>query len=144
MPKRIRLSRARGFKLPESAINVARPSQFGNPFKVGRDGTRAEVVSKFAMLAAGYVDVSGRVTVDEQLIVYDLMAKAPTLIGKHDVACWCSLDGKPCHGDIWLHLAAGKPVDELIRFYVAPQRVRLVMRIEDMKVAQQKQKGTET
>ena len=33
MPERIRLRRTPGWKLPEGAVSVARPSNFGNPFK---------------------------------------------------------------------------------------------------------------
>jgi len=29
------------------AVNVMRPSEFGNPFVIGRDGTRQEVVEKY-------------------------------------------------------------------------------------------------
>ena len=35
-PRRIRLSRARGWRLPENAVNVARPGPWGNPFVVGK------------------------------------------------------------------------------------------------------------
>ena len=35
MPERIKLSRARGWRKPEGAIVVARPSKWGNPFRFG-------------------------------------------------------------------------------------------------------------
>lgn len=34
-PQRIQLSRKKGYRKPEGAIVVARPSKWGNPFKVG-------------------------------------------------------------------------------------------------------------
>lgn len=35
MPERIQLRRTKGWRKPESAIVVARPSKWGNPFKLG-------------------------------------------------------------------------------------------------------------
>ena len=35
MPQRIQLSRKKGWRKPEGAVTVARPSRWGNPFKVG-------------------------------------------------------------------------------------------------------------
>ena len=58
-PRRIRLSRARGFRLPGGAINCARPGRFGNPFIVGRDGTRAECVSLYALAVGGMFALKG-------------------------------------------------------------------------------------
>ena len=38
MPQRIQLRRAKGWRLPEGAIVVSRPSKFGNPWRVKREG----------------------------------------------------------------------------------------------------------
>ena len=35
MPQRIQLSRQRGWRKPEGAVVVSRPSRWGNPFKIG-------------------------------------------------------------------------------------------------------------
>jgi hypothetical protein len=35
-PKRIRLSRKKGWRLPRAAVSVARPTMWGNPFRVGQ------------------------------------------------------------------------------------------------------------
>lgn len=48
-PVRLQLSRKKGFRLQEAsralngleAVNVARPSRWGNPFKVGKAGPTA-------------------------------------------------------------------------------------------------------
>jgi hypothetical protein len=53
MAERIRLSRAKGWRLPANAVSVARPGRFGNPFVVGRDGTRAQCAAKLFVLLAG-------------------------------------------------------------------------------------------
>lgn len=41
--KRIQLSRAKGWRKPEGAIVVARPSKWGNPFRVGTRSALARV-----------------------------------------------------------------------------------------------------
>lgn len=54
-PKRIQLRRARGWRLPEGAINCARPGPYGNPFRVDGDWIT------WAAVALGYRgDKAGR------------------------------------------------------------------------------------
>jgi len=69
---------------PLDAVYVGRPSKWGNPFVIGMDGTREEVVEKYRQ----WIVVSG-------LNVRELRGK--------DLVCWC----KPgaCHGDVLLELA---------------------------------------
>ena len=69
-------------------VVIGRPSKWGNPFKIGRDGTREEVV-------VAYRDYIARRP--------DLLAALPELRGKV-LGCWC----KPaaCHGDVLLELLA--------------------------------------
>lgn len=102
-PQRIRLSRARGFRLPEGAINVARPGKLGNPFIVGRDGTRAECVSLYALMLGGKLALTGPSIADLRAARETAWAARDTYAGR-DVACWCALDGEPCHGDVLLAL----------------------------------------
>jgi Domain of unknown function (DUF4326) len=104
-PKRIRLSRAKGWRLPSNTINVARPGKFGNPFVVGKDGTRSECVGLFAHLLAGMVPItSGDGLPDNINRRKYVMANLHRLRGM-DLACWCALDGKTCHADVLLKLA---------------------------------------
>ena len=66
------------------AVYVGRPSKWGNPFAIGRDGTRAEVIEKYQQyIVKQGVDFS-------------------ELKGK-DLICWCS--PLPCHADVLLELA---------------------------------------
>jgi hypothetical protein len=62
MPERLQLSRKRGFRLPEGARSVARPSKFGNMFKlkeaVARDDPRRATLER-AVLNVTSLDVSG-------------------------------------------------------------------------------------
>ena len=73
-------------------VYIGRPSAFGNPFVMGRDGTRDEVIAKYR----AYL-----------LSRPDLLARLPELRGKV-LGCWCS--PKACHGDILAEMADGVPV----------------------------------
>lgn len=130
--RRIRLSRARGFRLPTGAVNVARPGPFGNPFVVGKWGTAAQCVSAFAGLAAGFINLgTSHTDVDaQQLLWARIHACAPKFRGR-DVACWCALD-KPCHGDVLLHAWNGEPVEGLNKFFVDPPRGGIGMMAWDL------------
>lgn len=67
-------------------VYIGRPSKWGNPFKIGKDGTREEVVELYLEYILGN---------DE------LMAALPELKGKA-LGCWCA--PLPCHGDILVGL----------------------------------------
>ena len=90
LPRRLQLSRKKGFRLPAGAVVVSRPTAWGNPFKPGKL-TRAQAVALYRRdLMAGKLRVSA--------------ADARTELRGHDLACWCSLDG-PCHADVLLKVA---------------------------------------
>ena len=68
-------------------VSISRPSKWGNPFKIGKDGTREEVIDKYA----------------EWIVVQpELMAALPDLRGKR-LGCWCK--PQACHGDVLAALA---------------------------------------
>lgn len=100
-PKRIQLSRKKGWRKPEGAIKVDRTTRFGNPFVVGEVALdRADAVAKLRLHLNvrrnphdGWVD----------LICYPSDEDIAELRG-HDLACWCPLD-QPCHADVLLELA---------------------------------------
>lgn len=111
MSKRIQLSRKKGWRLPEGAVNVARPGFWGNPFIISekvRAGTRS---------GARYICVP---SVEDAVECYRLIfseggptadalrKRLPELRGK-DLACWCALDA-PCHADVLLELANTHPL----------------------------------
>lgn len=62
-------------------IYIGRPSKWGNPFEIGKDGTREEVIEKFR----NYILNSD--------LLYDIMELDGKILG-----CWCS--PKACHGDV--------------------------------------------
>lgn len=88
MPKRIQLSRKKGWRKPEGAVVVARPTKWGNPFSIAEYG-RALAVKNYRMRVTG-------------LIAIGAVDLSP-LRGK-DLCCWCPLD-QHCHADVLLELA---------------------------------------
>lgn len=68
-------------------IYIGRPSKWGNPFTIGQDGTREEVIQK-------YID-----WLENQP---DLLNDIDELRGK-TLGCWCSPNA--CHGDVLAELA---------------------------------------
>lgn len=117
-PVRLQLSRAKGFDLQRhsfetnglSAIVVARPSAWGNPFIVGSDGDRERCVERFRRLVVdGYVAPTHGSHIAEQHRVRDHIAAHLALLKGRNLACWCRLDGKPCHADVLLELAQALP-----------------------------------
>jgi hypothetical protein len=70
------------------AVYIGRPSRWGNPFKVGRDGTRAEVVAKFRKYLFSKPD---------------LMQAAREELAGRNLICFCT--PLECHGDVLLEIA---------------------------------------
>lgn len=70
--------------LYDNCVYIGRPSKFGNPFQIGVDGSRPEVLQKFEEYFYSNIEL-------QQLVLDELTGK--TLV------CWC----KPhtCHGDIY-------------------------------------------
>lgn len=78
--------------MPDGAVYVGRPSKWGNPFQVGRDGDRAEVIRKFTMW----------------LLERPMMLASTEELRGKDLVCWCSPE--PCHADVLLKIANADPV----------------------------------
>lgn len=70
-------------------VYIGRPGPWGNPFEIGKDGTREEVIQKY------------REWIQTEPL---LMQEVSSLSGKV-LGCWCA--PKPCHGDILAELAEG-------------------------------------
>ena len=68
-------------------VYIGRPSPWGNPFRIGKDGSREEVIEKY------------REWIYTQ---YHLIQAIPELKGKR-LGCWCHPE--PCHGDVLVQLA---------------------------------------
>lgn len=76
--------------IPTDAVYVGRPSKWGNPFQIGKDGSREEVIHKFRM----YLKLPAHKHLQDD-------AKRE-LCGK-DLVCWCA--PKPCHADVLMEIA---------------------------------------
>ena len=86
MPKRIQRKRTKGWKMPEGAVYVGRPTKWGNPHRHGgRDLQVALYRRSIEKSAQAKDEIRG------------------VLRGK-DLACWCPL-GVPCHADVLLEIA---------------------------------------
>jgi hypothetical protein len=89
-PVRIQRRRTAGWRMPDSAVYVGRPTRWGNPYPhTGTPASRAAVV-------AAYRDLLDRDP--------DLTAAARRLLAGRDLACWCPPE-QPCHADVLLELA---------------------------------------
>lgn len=106
-PIRVQLKRAKGWRMPPNTVSVARPGPWGNPFIVGRDGTRARCVELYRYLLAGLVCMTKRPSPDEQRTALKYAIKNIAELRGKNLACWCRLDGKPCHADVLLEVANG-------------------------------------
>lgn len=102
MPKRIQRKRTKGWKMPDGAVYVGRPTKHGNPFvasamespEVAVDNYRRWIAARDAGLKrSGKKYFDGPYSVD---IRRELRGK--------DLACWCPLD-QPCHVDFLLEIA---------------------------------------
>lgn len=88
-PQRIQRQRIKGWRMPPNTVSVTRPGRYGNPYRVGPDGTAQECVDKF------------RANMPE----FAKEAYRNELRGKN-LACFCPLD-QPCHADVLLEFANG-------------------------------------
>lgn len=141
MPVRIQRSRSAGWRMPEGAVYVGRPTKWGNPFRVvvdepdtfGNlsplsviDGTDRRPVQHHFLTSRHALDyavsmyrTSLRVAqqLPDEAVLAEPWALAivqamPEIAGR-DLACWCPLD-HPCHADVLLELANGGQHDQQI------------------------------
>jgi len=73
-------------------IYIGRPGPFGNPYVIGKDGTRDEVIEKFEHYARSNPE---------------LMEKIHREIPGKVLGCWCGT--KRCHGEILIKIANEAP-----------------------------------
>ncbi len=67
-------------------VYIGRPSKWGNPFSIGKDGTRKEVIKKYR----NYI-LSNKKLMNE---LHELEGKV--------LGCWCK--PRACHGDVLIEL----------------------------------------
>lgn len=69
-------------------VYIGRPSKWGNPFVIGKDGTREDVVRKYREWVINQPELMNS--------LHELKDKT--------LACWCS--PLSCHGDVLVSLIA--------------------------------------
>lgn len=72
-------------------VYIGRGSVWGNPFIIGQDGTREEVVERYEEYILGQPKLLGRLR--------ELKGRV--------LGCWCA--PLPCHGDVLARLADALP-----------------------------------
>ena len=84
------LNRYKDLVHPE-AVYIGRPSKWGNPFVIGPDGTREDVILKYKVLLKKR---------------HDLVRDAKKELRGKDLVCSCAPNA--CHGDVLLEIANSK------------------------------------
>lgn len=74
--------------VPDGAVYVGRPTKWGNPFVMGRDGNRAAVIVKY---------------VDYLMTKPDLIEAARKELAGKDLVCWCA--PQACHAEVLAMIA---------------------------------------
>lgn len=121
-PARFQRRRTKGWRAPEGAVYVGRPTRFGNPFTLApaasqRGGLldmwaveyKGRKLGRWDDIADARADAADRfarwIREPEQA---DTRRLFRALLHGRDLTCWCPLD-QPCHADVLLRLANGAP-----------------------------------
>ncbi len=75
-------------KIPPNAVYVGRPSKWGNPFRIGVDGNRMQVIRDYKAYIISQIQFGHRDIAE---------------LRGHDLVCWCAT--LSCHADVLLELA---------------------------------------
>lgn len=101
-------------------MKVDRATRFGNPFRVGEDGTAPQCQALYRQLLERGVQRSAAASVEAQERARDAVLSGLDALRGRDLACWCALcarhargkplgeacaDCAPCHGDVLLEWA---------------------------------------
>jgi hypothetical protein len=129
-PQRIQRRRTRGWRMPEGAVCVGRPSRWGNPFWIANGHTLAGPPWGLARDSwthlplsrrdAAYITSSSPLGTAEAVSLFQTLMTVrqwyeserlrewlTPLVGR-DLACWCPLN-QPCHADVLLKIANEVP-----------------------------------
>lgn len=90
IPKKRPMTRVVHCKKEPYDVYIGRPSKWGNPFEIGKDGSRGEVIVKYKEYVLGQKELMDS--------LHELRDKT--------LACWCS--PMACHGDVLAELADKK------------------------------------
>ena len=116
-PKRIQRKRTKGWRMPEGAVYVGRPSKWGNPFTVVNGHRQGWLVwddrdrhgwvtheTSNGYVASFDTERDARREAVRRFRRFMFRQWALTELRGKDLVCWCPLD-QPCHADVLLELA---------------------------------------
>lgn len=114
-PRRYTLRRHKGYRLPPNTIVVARPHEFGNPFRVKKaeSGEGYVVLHPAGITLSPFDDLASAQTFAVEWFHQSIKASrhevpsVTTIIEKlrgKNLACWCG-PRAVCHGDLLLRIA---------------------------------------
>jgi hypothetical protein len=112
-PKRIQLSRRKGWRMPPNTVRVARPGKWGNPFNwkdiprypEDADDDVGDRRSDALLRSWSVMDFESAIKHDiGRPSTYPSNEEIRSALRGKNLACWCPLDG-PCHADVLLKLA---------------------------------------
>lgn len=112
MPKRIQRKRTKGWRMPEGAVYVGRPTEWGNPFTAEICGSlqRAVDLYRLCVLSKEQPGDLKKPELKAANKAWESWVNMPSVLTiqlflrDKDLACWCPLD-KPCHADVLLEIA---------------------------------------
>lgn len=127
--QRIQRKRDKGWRMPEGAVYVGRPSRWGNPFRIYHGHSLIGPAWSLAREAwhhipadecvNGYVTSSSLMGSGEAVDAFHDLLRARARdeadrlrnwlapLGGRDLACWCPLT-EPCHADVLLKICAAE------------------------------------
>lgn len=105
-PKRIQRKRTKGWRMPEGAVYVGRPTKWGNPFDWREWLDSANDLKAYLPCAVERERWCRERAVEEyeEAIREGTIAVDVTELRGKDLACWCDRF-HPCHADVLLELA---------------------------------------
>ena len=92
MTKIVNIRHALDKRHVRSCVRIDRTTRWGNPFVIGRDGTRSEVIAKYRVWLWRQIE-SGKIKIDDLAPLHG-----------QTLACWCA--PRACHGDVLADAAA--------------------------------------
>lgn len=113
-PKRIQRKRTKGWRMPDGAVYVGRPSHWGNPYRIDRLSAHEYVAlnpdGSEIPDSWGGRNHAAKWAADAYRRGFTSGAWWPGFaieeLRGRDLACWCPLD-QPCHADVLLEIANG-------------------------------------
>lgn len=118
-PRRVQLSRKKGWRMPPNTVKVDRSTKWGNPFnwkdlpRYDQDSDDIEADRRSDALLRFYATVDFESAVKHDIgrpRAYPTNEQIRAALAGKNLACWCPLD-QPCHADVLLELANPIPKD---------------------------------